>query len=71
MTTEIEVYDDGAFTVYKTRWKTWAARDKEGNDLCSSLDKDSCIFWAREHLNGYQNSYMSVTSTVITSDSLK
>ena len=68
---ELESYDDGAFVVFKTRWKTWAARDKEGTDLCSSLDKDACIFWAREHLNGYQNSYMSVTNTSITSDSLK
>ena len=68
---EIEVYDDGAFSVYKTRWKTWASRDKEGNDLCSSLDKDACIFWSREHLNGFANSYMTETRTYITTDSLK
>ena len=68
---EIEVYDDGAFSVYKTRWKTWASRDKEGNDLCSSLDKEATIFWSREHLNGFQNSYMTTTSTYVTADSLK
>ena len=68
---EIEVHDDGAFSVYLTRWKTWASRDKEGNDICSSLDKDACIFWAREHLNGFANSYKTVTNISITFDSLK
>ena len=68
---EIEVYDDGAFSVYKTRWKTWASRDKEGNDLCSSLDKEATIFWSREHLNNFQNSYMTTTNTYVTADSLK
>ena len=68
---EIEVHDGGAFTVYKTRWKTWASRDADGNDLCSSLDKEATIFWSREHLNDFPNSYMTVTNTTITSDSLK
>lgn len=68
---EIEVHDGGAFSVYLTRWKTWASRDKEGNDICSSLDKDACIFWAREHLNGFANSYKTVTNISITFDSLK
>ena len=68
---EIEVHDDGAFTVYLTRWKTWASRDKEGNDICSSLDKEACIFWAREHLNNFPNSYKTVTNISITFDSLK
>ena len=69
---EIEVYDDGAFTVFKTRWGTFAAKDKEGNGLCSGLDKDAVCFWAREHLNGFANSYATSTnvSTVI-GDSLK
>ena len=69
---EIEVYDDGAFTVFKTRWGTYSAKDKEGNGLCTSLDKDAAIFWAREHLTGFPNSYATSTnvSTVI-GDSLK
>ena len=69
---EIETYDDGAFTVYCTRWKTYASRDKEGNGLCSGLDKDAVIFWSREHLNGFSNSYATSTnvSTEI-GDSLK
>ena len=40
---EIELFDDGAFTVYQTRWKTWASRDKEGNGLCSGLDKEAVL----------------------------
>ena len=67
---ELESFDDGAFVVYKTRWGTYASRDKEGNDLCSSLDKDSTIFWSREHLTGFPNSYIG-SSRTITSDSLK
>ena len=70
--TEMEVFDDGAFTVYQTRWKTYASRDKEGNGLCSGIDKDAVIFWSREHLNGFANSYATKTnvSTMI-GDSLK
>ena len=69
---EIEVYDEGAFTVFKTRWGTYAARDKEGNGLCTSLDKEATIFWAREHLADFPNSYATKTniSTAI-GDSLK
>ena len=68
---EIEVYDDGAFTVFSTRWKTWASRDKEGNGLCSGLDKEAVIFWSREHLNGFANSYKTETRVYVTRDSLK
>ena len=68
----MEVFDDGAFTVYKTRWKTYASRDKEGNGLCSGLDKEAVVFWSREHLTGFPNSYETKTnvSTEI-GDSLK
>ena len=54
---DFEVYDNGAFNVFKTRWGTWAARTGDGKGLCSGLDKDAVIFWAREHLNGFQLSY--------------
>ena len=56
MTMDIEIFDDGAFTVFQTRWKTYASRDKEGNGLCSGLDRDAVIFWSREHLTGFPNS---------------
>ena len=60
--TEIDVLDDGAFTVYKTRWGTYASRDKEGNGICCSLDKDATAFWSREHLNNFANSYATHTN---------
>ena len=58
---EITIMDDGAFTVFQTRWGTYASRDKEGNGLCSGLDKEAVIFWSREHLNGFANSTAQVT----------
>ena len=68
---EIEILDDGAFTVFKTRWGTYEAKDKEGNGLCTSLDKEATIFWAREHLNGFANSYATSTNvSTIIGDSL-
>jgi len=48
----IEVYDDGAFTVFKSRFGLYNAKDRDGNGLCASISKDSCIFWARNHLFG-------------------
>lgn len=62
---EFETYDDGAFTVFNTRWGTYAAKKPNGEGLCSGLDKEAVIFWAREHLNGFQNSYAVVTKTKI------
>ena len=61
--TSMEVYDDGAFTVFATRWDTFAARDRDGNGLCSGIDKEGVIFWAREHLNGFANSWATTTNT--------
>ena len=68
---EIELVDDGAFTVFKTRWGTWAARDKDGNGLCSGLDKEAVIFWAREHLTGFPNSTCYSTQVSTHGDTLK
>ena len=62
-TTSMEVFDDGAFTVYETRWGTYSSRDREGNGLCSGLDKEGVIFWSREHLNGFANSWATTTKT--------
>ena len=59
MSPEFEIYDDGAFTVFSTRWGTYAAKKANGEGICSGLDKESVIFWAREHLNGFQNSYLT------------
>ena len=67
----MEMFDDGDFTVYKTRWDTYASRDKEGNNICSSVDKDACVYWTREHLNGFKTSEPWTTNISVTSDSLK
>ena len=67
---ELETYDDGAFVVHSTRWKTYQAKDRDGNELCSGIDKEGVIFWAREHLNGFQNSWASTTSTAFTGGDL-
>jgi hypothetical protein len=69
--TDIELYDDGAFSVFSTRWGTYAARDKEGNGLCSGIDKEAVVFWAREHLNGFANSHKTITNVSMHGDTLK
>ena len=58
-------YDDGAFTVWLNRFDVWKSADKEGKSLCSSVDKESVVFWAREHLNGFQLSWATVTDTPV------
>ena len=59
MTDKMEVYDDGAFTVFFTRFGLYSSRDKEGKSISCGLDKESVVFWSREHLNGFQNSYVT------------
>ena len=58
----MEVYDGGAFTVFATSYGTYSSRDRDGNGLVSGIDKDSVIFWSREHLNGFQNSNHTVVN---------
>ena len=58
-------YDDGAFAIWLSRFGLWKAVDREGNGICSGEDKEAVIFWAREHLNGFQNSYATVTNTKV------
>jgi hypothetical protein len=60
---DIEYFDEGAFSIVKTRFGILCSYDKEGNGLISGIDKDAVVFWSRECLNGYQNSYASVTKT--------
>ena len=58
---EMEFYDDGDIVIFTTRWGTYQAKDRDGNGLCSGLDKESVLFWGREHLNGFQNSWATET----------
>ena len=61
----MEVYDDGAFSVFETRYGTYSSIDREGKALVSSLCKESVIIWSREHLNGFQNSTAYVTNVKV------
>ena len=59
---KMEMYDDGAFSVFETRY---SSIDREGKALVSSLSKESVIIWSREHLNGFQNSTAYVTNVKV------
>lgn len=60
---DIEYFDDGNFSIVHTQWGTYNSYDREGNGLVCGIDKDALIFWSREYLNGFQNSYASTTNT--------
>ena len=62
---KMEVYDDGAFSVFYTSYGMYSSRDKNGVGLCSGLSKEDVVFWSREHLNGFANSSVTVTNTKI------
>jgi len=51
------------FIVFQSRFGLYSSRDSEGNGLVSSISKDHCVFWSREALNGYKNSYAVTTNT--------
>ena len=56
------IYDDGDFTLYLSRFGVWKTRDREGTGICSGMDKDSVIYWSREHINGFQTSEAITTN---------
>ena len=58
------------YLVSNTRWEQ-TSRDKDGNGLCSGLDKDAVIFWSREHLTGFPNSTCYTTNVSTHGDTLK
>lgn len=58
-----ESYDDGAFTVFTTKYGTFNSKDRDGKGISCGADKEAVIFWSREHLNGFQNSWSSETNT--------
>ena len=61
----MEMYDGGAFSVFKTSYGMYSSIDREGKALVSSLCKESVIAWSREHLNGFQNSTAYVTNVKV------
>ena len=56
-------YDDGSFTLWLSRYGVWKSADPEGKGITSGLDKESVVFWTREHLNGFQLSWASTINT--------
>ena len=63
---EFETYDDGAFNVFTTRFGFYNAKTPDGKGLCSGAVKEDVVFWAREHLNGFANSWASVPEAKFT-----
>ena len=61
----MEMYDDGAFSIFKTKYGMYSSIDREGKALVSSISKEDVIVWSREHLNGFQNSTASVTNVKV------
>ena len=61
----MEVYDDGAFSIFKTKYGMYSSIDREGKALVSSISKEDVIIWSREHLNGFQNSTASDTNVKV------
>ena len=61
----MEMYDDGAFSIFKTKYGMYSSIDREGKALVSSISKEDVIIWSREHLNGFQNSTATVTNTKV------
>lgn len=69
--TNIELVDDGAFSVFTTRFGLWASRDKDGKQLCTSMSKEAVIYWSREHLRGFPTSTAYTTKVSTHGDPLK
>ena len=61
----MEMYDDGAFSIFKTKYGMYSSIDREGKALVSSISKEAVIVWSREHVNGFQNSTASVTNVKV------
>lgn len=62
------MYDDGAFSIWLSRYGLWRSTDRDGKGIVSSSDKESVVFWSREHLNGFQNSVSHTTGVSFESE---
>ena len=54
------LYDDGAFYVEQSNWKTWKSFDKDRNALVTSLAQETCVAATRYYLKGKQEGFMDV-----------
>ena len=55
-------YDEGSFTLWLSKYGVWKSADPEGKGIVSGIDKETVVFWSREHINGFQNSWVSDTN---------
>ena len=51
------LYDDGAFYVEQSNWKTWKSFDKDRNALVTSLTQETCIAATRFYCKGLQEGF--------------
>lgn len=51
------LYDDGAFYVEQSNWKTWKSFDKDRNALVTSLAQETCVAATRYYLKGKQEGW--------------
>ena len=53
------LYDDGAFYVEQSNWKTWKSFDKDRNALVTSLTQETCIAATRYYLKLKQENMLN------------
>ena len=57
------LYDDGAFYVEQSNWKTWNSFDKDRNALVTSLTQETCIAATRFYCKGLQEGFGEGTTS--------
>ena len=55
-------YDEGAFYVKETRWKTWNSYDKDDKIIITSLTEEECVRATRFYLKGCQEGWGDAVS---------
>lgn len=50
---------DDTFRIQETRWKTWRSFSKDGKEIITSLQQDTCIAATRFYLKGCQEGWTS------------
>ena len=53
---EVDWIDD-TFRVEQSRWKTWRSYAKDGKEIITSLQRDTCIAATRFYLKGCQEGW--------------
>ena len=54
---EKKFYDENAFYVEQSAWKTWKSFDKDGKPLVTSLTQEACIAATRFYCKGLQEGF--------------